>query len=117
MEDPINAVTSTIRNRPRFDGTKPENYRDWYSKTRVVLSLSNQDVFGVLNGLTEPIPVVANADTPDVPTSLAEINHWKRACENLFYILYLFTSGPAATLVRPYEDRTSAGRLRNAQQA
>ena len=70
----MNAVTSIIRNLPKFNGTKPENYRDWYSKTRVVLSLSNQDVFGVLNGLTEPIPIFTNTDTPDVPTNLVEIS-------------------------------------------
>ena len=71
MEDPVNAVTSIIRNLPRFDVTKPESYRDWYSKTRVVLSLSHQDVFGVLNGLTEPTRVFADTATPDVPTNLA----------------------------------------------
>ena len=41
MEEPVNTVTSIIRNLPRFDGTKPENNRNWYSKTRVILSLSN----------------------------------------------------------------------------
>ena len=74
MEEPVNAVTSIIRNLPRFDGTKPENYRDWYSKTRVVLSLSNQDVFGVLNGLTGPTPIFTNTDTPDVPSKTVEIS-------------------------------------------
>ena len=80
MEQPVNASTSIMRNIPRFDWTKPENYRNWYSKTRhLVLSLSSQDVFGVLNGLTEPIPVFTNTDTPDVPTNLPEISRWKRA--------------------------------------
>ena len=74
-------------------------------------------MFGVLNGLTEPKPVFANTATPDVPTSLAEISRWKRACENLFSILYLITSGPAATLVRQYEDSTSVGGLGNGQKA
>lgn len=35
----MTTVTSITRNISGFDGTKPENYRDWYSKTRVVLSL------------------------------------------------------------------------------
>ena len=113
----MNAVTPIIRDLPRFDETKPENYRDWCSKTRVVLSLSNQDVFGVLNGLTEPIPVFADTANPDVRTNLAGVSRWKRACENLFSILYLITSGPAATLVRQYEDSTSAGGLGNGQKA
>ena len=113
----MNAVTPIIRDLPRFDETKPENYRDWCSKTRVVLSLSNQDVFGVLNGLTEPIPTFADTTTPDVPTNLAQASRWKRACENLILILYLITSGPAATLIRQYEDRTSVGGLANGQKA
>ena len=58
------------KNPPRSDGTKPENYRERYLKTRVVLSLSNQDVFGVLNGLTEPTPTLTNTDTPNVPALL-----------------------------------------------
>ena len=50
MEEPGNVVTSTIRNIPTFYGTKPEDYRERSSKTRVVLSMSNEDVFDVLNG-------------------------------------------------------------------
>ena len=73
--------------------------------------------FGVLNCLTEPIPVFANADTPDLSINLAEVSRWKRACENLFSIMYVITSGPAATLVRQYEDRTSAEGLVNGQGA
>ena len=117
MEEPVNAVTSIIRNIPRFDGTKPENYRDRCSKTRVVLSLSNQDVFSVLNGLTEPISAFADTTTPDVPTNLAEVSRWTRACENLFSILYLITGGPAAALVRQYKDRKTVGGLGNGQKA
>ena len=92
-------VTSIIRNIPRFDGTKPENFRKWSSNTRVVLSVSFKDVFDVLNGSIEPVPVVTNSDTPDTPTNLVEIQGWKRACETLFSVLCLVTSGPAATLV------------------
>ena len=99
MEEPGNVVTMTIRNIPRFDGTKPENYREWSSKTRVVLSMSNKDVFDVLNGLIEPVAAVTDSDTPDTPTNLVEIQRWKRACETLFSVLYLVTSGLAATLV------------------
>ena len=73
-------------------------------------------MFGVLNDLTELIPAFAAADTPDVPRNLAEVSRWERACENLFSILYLIARGSAATLVRQYEDRTSAGGLRNGQQ-
>ena len=64
MEEPVNAVTSIARNLnlPRFDGTKPENYRDWCSKARVILSLSNQNVFSVLNGVAEPILIFPNID-------------------------------------------------------
>ena len=110
-------MTSTIRNIPRFDGTKPENYREWSSKTRVVLSMSNKDVFDVLNGSIEPVPAIADSDTPDTPTNLVEIQRWKRACETLFSVLYFVTSGPEATLVRQYEDRTSAGGLGHGQKA
>ena len=46
-----------------------------------------------------------------------EIRRWKRACETLFFVLYLVTSGPAATLVRQYEDRTSAVGLGHGQKA
>ena len=69
MEEPKNVVTSAIRNVPKFGGTKPDNFRDWYSKTRVVLSLSNQDVFDVLNGSAEPTPTLGSAYTLSVPTS------------------------------------------------
>ena len=117
MEEPGNAVTSTIRNIPRFGGTKPENYREWSSTTRAVLSMSNKDVFDVLNGSIEPVPAVTDSDTPDTPTNPVEIQRWKRACETLFSVLYLVTSGPAATLVRQYEDRTSAGGLGHGQKA
>ena len=98
-------------------GAKPENNRHRCSKTRVVLSLSNQDVFDVLNGLTESIPASADIDTPDVPTTLTEVSRGKRACETPFSILHLTISGPAITLVRQYEDRTSMGGLGNGQQA
>ena len=117
MEEPGNVVTSTIRNIPRFDGAKQENYREWSSKTRVVLSMSNKDVFDVLNGSVEPVPAITDSDTPDTPTNLVEIQRWKRACETLFSVLYLATSGPAATLDQQYEDRTSAGGLGHGQKA
>ena len=107
------AVTSIIWNLPRFDGTKSETYRDWYSKTRVVLSLSNQDVYDVLNGLTQPIAIMTNPDTPGVPENLAGISRWKRACETIFSMLYLITSGPAAILVRQHDDRNPVGDLGN----
>ena len=111
MEEPGNVVTSTVRNAPKFDGGKPENYRDWSSKTRVVLSTSNEDVLGVLNGSIEPVPIITDSDTPDAPTNLVEIQRWKRACESFFAISYLTTSGLAAILVRQYEYRTLAGGL------
>ena len=77
MEEHGNVVTSTIRNIPRFDGIKPENYREWSSKTRVVLSTSNKDLFGVLNGSVKPVPAITDSDTPDTPTNLVEIQRWK----------------------------------------
>ena len=73
MEDPGNVMTSTIRNVPRVDGTKPENYREWSSKTRVVLFMSNKDVSDVLNGSVEPVPSITDSDTPNTPTNLVEI--------------------------------------------
>ena len=45
---------------------------------------------------------------------MAEVSDCKRACENLFSIMFL---GPAATLVEQYEDRTLVGGLGNGQQA
>ena len=117
MEEPGNVVASTIKKIPTFDGTKPENYREWSSKTCVVLSTSNKDVFDVLNGSVEPVPAITDSDTPDTPTNLVEIQRLKRACETLFSVLYIVTSGPAATLVRQCEDRTSAGGLRHGKKA
>ena len=111
MEEPGNVVTSTIRNIPRFDGTKPENYLEWSSKTRVVLYMSNKDVFDVPNGSVEPVPAITDSDTPGTLTNLVEIQRWKRAYETLFSVLCLVTGGPAATLVQQYEDRISAGGL------
>ena len=108
-------VTSTLRNIPRFDGTKTENYLEWSSKTRVVLYMSNKDVFDVPNGLVEPSPAITDSDTPDTPTNLAEIQRWNRAYETLFSVLCLVTGGPAATLVQQYGDRTSAGGLGHGQ--
>ena len=70
MEEPGNVVTSTIRNIPRFDGTKPENYRKWGSKTRVVLSMSIKHVFDVLKGSVEPVRSITDSDAPDTPTNL-----------------------------------------------
>lgn len=70
----------------------------------------------VLNDSTEPIPIFTNTDTQDVPTILAEISRWKRACKNLFLVVFLITSGPAVTLVRQYLDRSSVGGLGNGQQ-
>ena len=117
MEDPGNVVTSTIKNIPRFDGTKPDNYREWTPRTGVVLSMSNKDVFDVLNGSIKPAPAVIDSDTPDTPTNLVEIQRWKRACETLFSVLYLVTSGPVATLALQYEDRTLAGGLGHGHKA
>ena len=74
-------------------------------------------MFSALNGLIEPVPVFADTVTPDVPIKFVEVSRWKRARENLFPILYLITSGPAATLIRQYEDRTSVGGLANGQKA
>ena len=117
MEEPGNVVTSTIRNTQEFDGTKQENYREWSSKTRVVLSVSDKDVFDVLNGSVEQVPAITDSDTPDTSTNLVEIQRWKQTCEALFSVLHLVTSGPAATQVRQYEDRTSAGGLGHGQEA
>ena len=117
MEEPGNVVTSTISNIPRFDGTKPENYREWSSKTRVILSMSNKGVLEILNGSVEQVPAITDIDTPGTPTNLVEIERWKRACETLLSVLYLVTGGPAATLVRQYEDRTSSGGLGHGQKA
>ena len=72
-EEPGTVVTSTIRNIPRFDGSKLENYHQWNSKTRLVLSMSNEDVFDVLNGSVEPVPTTTESDTPGTPTNLVEI--------------------------------------------
>ena len=117
MDEPGNVVTSTVRSSPRLDGTKPENYREWSSRTRVVMSMSNRDVLDDLNGSVEPVPAITDSDTPDSRTNLVELQRWKQACETLFSALYLVTSGPAATLVRQYEDRTSAGCLGHRQKA
>ena len=111
MEEPGNVVTSTIRNIPRFDDTKPENYRECSSTARVVFSMSNKDVSDVLNGSVETVPTITDRDTPGTPTNLVEIQRWERACETLFTILYLVTSGPADKLVRQYLGMTSAGSL------
>ena len=77
----------------------------------------NKHVFDVLNGSVEPVPAITDSDTPDTPTNLVELQRWKRACETLFSVLYLVTSGPAATIVRQNEDRTSAGGLGHRQKA
>ena len=90
---------------------------EWSSKARVVLSMSSKDVIDVLNGSVEPAPAITDSDTPDTPTNLVEIQRWKQACETLFSVLDLVTSGPVATLVRQYEDRTSAGGLEHEQKA
>ena len=116
MEEPGNVVTLTTRKMPTFDGTKPDNYPEWSSKTRVVLSMSNKDVFDVLNGSVELVPTITDS-TPGTPTNNMEIQVWKQACETLFSILYLVTSGPAATLVRQYEEKTSAGDMGHGQEA
>ena len=113
----MNAVTSTITNLPEVYSTKAENYGDCYSKTRVVLSLSNQYVLGVQNGLTEPAPGFTKTDTPDVPTDPERVSRRKQAYDNLFSILYLISSGAVATGVRKYENRTSVGGLGYGQQA
>ena len=103
VEGPGNVVTATIRIIPRFDGNKPENYREWSSNTRVVLSISlymsNKDVFDVLNGSVEPVPTITGSDTPVTPTNLVEHQRWKRAYNTLLLTVPLVTSGPAATLI------------------
>ena len=96
MEEPGN-VTSTIRNIPRFAGTEPENYRKLSSKTRVVLPMSNKYVFDVLNGSVKPVPKITDCVISDPPTNLVVIQRWKQGCETLFFVVYLVTSGPAAT--------------------
>ena len=73
--------------------------------------MSNEHVFDVLNGSVEPVPAITDSDTPDTLTNPVEIQRWKRACETLLSVPYLVTSGPAAALVREYEDMTSAGDL------
>ena len=77
VEDPGIVVTSTIRNIVRCDATKPENYREWSSKTREALSMSNKDVCDVLNGSVQQAPAIPDSDTPDTPTNLVEIQRWK----------------------------------------
>ena len=47
----MNTVASVIAKLPDLMGLYRRTI-DWYSTTGVVLSLSNQDVFGVLNGVT-----------------------------------------------------------------
>ena len=79
--------------------------------------MSNKGVFDVLNGSVEPVPVIVGSDTRDTPTNLVEIQRWKRACKTLLSVLYIVTSGPAATLVRQYKNRTLAGGLGHGQKA
>ena len=111
MGEPGKVVTSTIRNIPRFDGTKPENDHECRSTTRVVLPMSNKDVFDALNRSAEPLPAITDSDTPDIPTNLVDIQCWKRACDTLFSVLHLVASGAAATLIRQHKGRTSTGGL------
>ena len=47
--------------------------------TRVFLSMSNKDVFDVLNGSVEPVLAITDSDTPDTPTNLVGIQRGKRA--------------------------------------
>ena len=79
--------------------------------------MSNKDVFDVLNGSVEPIPIIKDSDTPGTPTNLVEIQRWNQACQTLFSVLYPVTSDPAAKLVQQYENRTSAGDLGHGQKA
>ena len=79
--------------------------------------MSNKDVLHVLNRPIEPVPIFTGSDTPDAPINLVEVQRRQRACETLFSILYLATSGLAATFVRQYEDGTSAGGLGHEQKA
>ena len=58
----------------------------------------------VLNGSTEPTPTLGSADTLRVTTNMVDIRRWKRDREDLFSLLV--TSGPAATLIRQYEEGT-----------
>ena len=57
----------------------------------------NKYVFDVLNGSVGPVSEVTEGAAPDPPTNLVVIQRWKRACETLFFVVYLVTSGPAAT--------------------
>ena len=71
----------------------------------------------ILKGLVEPVPAITDNDTLDTPTNLVYIQRWKQACETLFSTFFLSTSGPAATLVRQHEGRTSVGGLGHGQKA
>ena len=57
----------------------------------------NKDVVDVLNGWVGPVPEVTDCAAPDPPTNLVVIRLWKRACETLFFVVDLVTSGPATT--------------------
>ena len=94
-----------MRNLPRFDGTKPQNYRDWYSKTRVILSLSSQSVLGVLNGLTEPIPIFTLT-----PRTSGQI--WRKSdagSEHATSSQYTYCSSLPAALQPYWFDNTKTG--------
>lgn len=108
------------QNVPNLDGANSLNYREWYSKTRVILPLLNKDTFDVMSGAPERSPSYSEdnrAGEQTTPDNANSIRLWKRVCENLFPILFLVTSGPAATIVKQHERKIPEDRLANGQEA
>lgn len=53
-------LSSTIRNFPKYDGIT--SYRTWADKARVIINLSNKEMFQVMEGSMQPIQAGLNSD-------------------------------------------------------
>ena len=87
-----------VKQVSKFDGKNADDFLEWSSKLRVILSLYSKPIFELVQGQQRPLGLDNNQVTAR--------ESWDDANHNLFSILYFTTSGPAFSSVRRFEGKT-----------
>ena len=91
---------------PRFGGKDKHDFIDFTDKLKAIVGMSTPDIYNILMWGGKP-----------TPTGNDNLTKWVRNNINLYFMLFLATSGGAATVVKRYVGRTVGEGLGNGQKA
>ena len=92
-----------VKKLAKFDGKNADDFLEWSSKLRVMLSLYSKPIFEIVQASQRP----SGLDNDQVTTR----EGWDDANHDLFSILYFAKSSPAFSVVRRFERKTREDRV------